>query len=466
MKQIFRRSFIFTLFLLSAGMIACNSSGTEEKTSNPISDLPTGSEEEQLPLLEKWPEVDCFAYSYKQLGNDVMPIGAWCAPTGAYNTNEQYKVLKEAGLNSIYGLYENYSLNSPEVTKALDYADNNGVVYLVRDTGVASYAEDAEEFKEYIKKYTEHPAYGGTLIIDEPGVRQMENYVSVRKLFRSYLPKDAFYINLLPNYASKGQLENGAGGGENTMDLTYEQYVRTYLEKIQPQFLSYDYYGSNKDFPNVSKGYLEQLYINSNLAHEYKIPFWPFIQACEFGGSSRVPNDVDIYWQVNVSLAYGAKGIQYFCYFQPPEFSVNGFEGSFIDENGNKTAIYYAGQKINNQIARMDHILMNSTLMCQMKFGNSPCKIEQENLKTTYREIGTIITDDDLLVACFDYCGKSVYYLVNNNLTKDCEATINFIDFVKANLFYMEDDKQAEGDIINISLKPGEGVLVELTNYK
>ena len=250
------------------------------------------------------------------------------------------------------------------------------------------------------------------------------------------------------------------------MNLTYDQYVETFLQKLQPQFLSYDYYGTNKAFPNVSDGYLEQLYINSKFAHQYKVPLWPFIQACEYGGSTRVPNDVDIYWQVNVSLAYGAKAIQYFCYFQPIEFSAVGYEGSFIDKNGNRTAIYYAGQNINKQIARMDHILMNSTLMCQMAFNNSPCKIEQDNLVTEFREIKSVTTNDDLLVGCFDYCGKSVFYFVNNNLTENCSATINFTDYVEAGLYYMKTDDLFQGESLEISLEPGQGVLVEITNYK
>ena len=469
MNKIIRKGVLLGMTVLVSGLVACSQPTEESKTPvEPTPNEPTVETQVTLPtnLLDKWTEVDCFSYSYKQLGKDVMPIGAWSAPTGEFNTNEQYKYLKEAGLNSIYGLHDSIGFNSPEVFKALDYAQNNGIVYLVRDTGIAVQAEDDEVFQEYIKKYTEHPAYGGTLLVDEPGVKQFANYVAVRKMFRKYLPKDAFYINLLPNYASQGQLENGAGGGPNTMNLTYDQYIESFLKTIQPQFLSYDYYGTNKEFPHVDKGYLEQIYINAKYAHQYKIPFWPFIQACEYGGSTRVPNDVDIYWQVNVSLAYGAKGIQYFCYFQPPEFTEAGYQGSFIDGNGNKTSVYYSAQKINNQIAKMDHILMNSTLMCQMAIGDSPCKIEQDNLVTAFREIASVTTEDDLLVGCFDYGGKSVFYFVNNNLTEDCNATINFTDYVEASLYYMAKDELANGQSISISLEPGQGVLVEITNYK
>ena len=180
MKKNIKRRFVFILFLLSTSVIACSTPKTDENTKDPTdnpSEVPSETPEETpFPLLDRWTEVDCFSFSYKQLGKNVMPIGAWCAPTGDYNTNEQYKLLKEAGLNSVYGLYENYSLNSPEVMKALDYAANNDIVYLVRDSGMVSHTEELDDFKEYIKRYTTHPAYGGTLLVDEPGVKQIDNF--------------------------------------------------------------------------------------------------------------------------------------------------------------------------------------------------------------------------------------------------------------------------------------------------
>ena len=117
MKKTIRRRFIFMLLLLSTSVIACGTPQTDENTKDPTLETPSEvpsetPEETPFPLLDKWTEVDCFSFSYKQLGKNVMSIGAWCAPTGDYNTNEQYKLVKEAGLNSVYGLYENYSFSS------------------------------------------------------------------------------------------------------------------------------------------------------------------------------------------------------------------------------------------------------------------------------------------------------------------------------------------------------------------
>ena len=63
---------------------------SENKSDEVISSEVVSSEEiVDLDLLDKWPETDCYAFSYKKLGKDVMPIGAWCAPIGEYITDEQ-----------------------------------------------------------------------------------------------------------------------------------------------------------------------------------------------------------------------------------------------------------------------------------------------------------------------------------------------------------------------------------------
>lgn len=463
-----------TNFLTSSNSNVSNDPSSDSSVSEIVSDETSSdnvssseSVKDDSNLLDKWPEQDCYKFTYEILGNDVMPLGAWCAPTGNYNTYAQYRLLKESGLNSVYGLYETMSGNSSEVFKALEHAYENDIVYLVRDSSIAAHAEDEEDFVNYMNQFMEYSSYGGTLIADEPGVKMFNNYTTARKLFRKYYSKKAFYINLFPTYASMEQLENGTIGGTNTMNLTYEQYLDNYLKTVQPQFLSYDYYGQNNAFPNVASGYFEQLYISSIYANKYKIPFWPFIQACQFGGKSRVPTEIDIYWQVNVSLAYGAKGIQYFCYFQPTEMSSQGYEGSYIDKNGQKTVIYDYCQNINKQIGRMDEVLMNSTLLNQMVYGSSsPAPINQDNIVTSFREVSKITTNNDLLVGCFDYEGKTVLYAVNNSLTNNCSANISFNKNVEASLYYMFEDKYFSGKDLTINLTSGQGVLIELTNYK
>ena len=439
-----------------AGLIAsCHANKTDEKPSD------------NVDLLDKWEESDCFKFTYKQHDKNTMPIGGWCAPIArsGCNTNEAYRTIKESGINAIYGLYERVSMEDEDIEKALEYADNNDVVYLVRDTSVGALSEDINSLKSHVDNYTKHKSYGGILACDEPGYSQIDSgLINGRNAFRTYYSDLLYYVNLFPNYAAESQL---LGPNSSLTNITYEEYLEAYCSKVRPQMLSVDNYPTNVKFPNMADYYFDQLELNSKVASKYKIPWWTFVLTTEHY-SYRQVSEVDVDWQVNTALAYGSKGIQYFCYQEPYEFTTGNIAkgGSLIDSNGNKTEVYDYCQRINGQVSRMDHVLMNSTCIARMAFNNSPSKIDKTNFVDSFREIKSITTGDDLLVGCFDYNGKSVFYFVNNNLSNNLTATVNFTSKIEANTYSKTENSTFKGEQATITLEPAQGILFELTNYK
>ena len=438
----------------SASSSIAESSSSEEASSSEV--------ESKLPYNQ---EVNVFSYSFPQLGKTTMPIGAWCAPWAVgdvdHQTEEQYALVKESGLNTIYGLYEEAAGSLTNVKKGLQLAADNDLVYLARDSRVGALSEDTELLKEKIGELAAYSSYGGAFVTDEPGQSKFAGLVSGRKAFRQYYSKYLYYANLFPNYATVDQLSGTTG-----VEITYEEYLRSYLETVQPQILSFDFYGMRSKGTEVSSGYYEQLYICSKLANEYKVPFWPFIQACTFSGGTRVPTRTDILWQVGSNLVYGAKGIQYFCYMEPYETS--GWEGNFVDRNGKKTALFPYFQEANAQIANMDEILMVSSKVAMMQFGESPAPFNEEEKKTfvtSCRELSSVDTSSDLLIGVYDHGGKSAYYVFNNSLTEEGSATLNFSSYVRANVYEDANKREEKGEKLTLTLEPGESILVDLLNY-
>ena len=93
--------------------------------------------------------------------------------------------------------------------------------------------------------------------------------------------------------------------------------------------------------------------IMRQVAEENEIPFWTFIQTIGFGLVNRRPQSkADIAFQVYTDLAYGAKGIQHFCYWQPLTSDGNGtvFTEAMISKDGQKTDIYEYAQAVNLEI--------------------------------------------------------------------------------------------------------------------
>jgi hypothetical protein len=466
MKKIFN-ILLFVLLILT--MIGCDNTVDPKQ---PIDD-----DNDQRPSIDLG-EAPVYKYTFNLHDENTMPIGAWSDPppanfAGIYNnpdliTDEQYRFISESGINVMYGLFNNASLNIEGVLRSLDHAQANNVVYLVRDHQITG-AYDDDDFailQHALSFYKDHPAFGGVMVVDEPGVVSYPNLGNLHKNFRSLLPNASFYINMLPNYASKIQLVNGAGGGPVRDDtITYERYMREFIEIVQPGFYSYDFYPfTGMTYGQMRSGHFAQMSQIRAITLEYGIPFWVFIQASSFNPTSlRVPYEAEVAWQVSTSLAYGAKGIQYFMYYTSMESHGESFVGGMVDSEGNKNPMYYYVQTINQHISFIDHILMNSVHLGVIVHGSTPDVIPMEDRLDSFSVLDSV-TGDDALIGAFNYQGKPVLYVVNNNLhTEEATITLTFTQDVDAKIYNHTDlSNVADVNTITLTIPAGRGVLVEL----
>ena len=85
------------------------------------------------------------------------------------------------------------------------------------------------------------------------------------------------------------------------------------------------------------------------------IPFWGIIQSLGFDATNiglakrRSPTEAELLWQVNVGLAYGAKGIIYFTYWTPDSSRETRFNPALIGPgpNGLPTERYGYATRVN-----------------------------------------------------------------------------------------------------------------------
>ena len=404
--------------------------------------------------------------AYPPLGNNIMPIGAWVAPPRANVKNNnpsfindtQYKMLKESGINLIYGLYETATDNMPDVQKSLDLCQKYGIKYLVRDSNTND--PDEEMMRTALSKYAKHPAFAGIKVQDEPGANSFERFGEMHPIYRNLLPNKYFYINLLPSYATASQLQYGAATTQTGGTMTFSEYLSQYIDEVKPRFLSYDYYPITGKAGTVENGYFNELSTFRTLGLKHNIPYWVFIQATSYNSNTRRPNEAEILWQVNTALSYGAKGIQYFCYFTPLEDDI--FKGSFIDKYGKKTEIYAYGQKANKQIAAVDDVLMNSVSKGVIVSGTSPDpSIPAKDKLTKYGVVSGISQSGaPFITGCFDHKGKDAYYVTNNSIEQSGTATLKFTKSVKGYQVVNGVKKEFSGTSVSVSLKAGEGALI------
>ncbi len=187
--------------------------------------------------------------------------------------------------------------------------------------------------KKIIRDYSKHKALLAYGICDEPKSDKFPKLRASSDIFKEFDPIHPPLINLFPSYGSPAQL----GFAD------FREYVHNFIEIVQPAVLSYDHYSLREN--NSESGWHKDLEIVRDEARKANIPFWIFIQSEGIKNYLRVPNRAEILWQANTALAYGARGILWFCYWTPPTSKLDGkiieaHYSAMIDKNGKRTKVY------------------------------------------------------------------------------------------------------------------------------
>ena len=336
------------------------------------------------------------------------PIGLWWPPPPEQTSNERYAEISAAGFNFVIG--GNGVGTDTENPRALSAAAANGLRFLLTDSrlrriidnstnsaaaataseagtpspmrylleqegaeassrtasgpgeqeGTYSTAATTEDevrlrIEELLDLHAGNPALAGLNLYDEPGSGLFRILGVARQALQNRAPGELPYVNVWPSYAHPDALGTA----------TYEGYLDRYMEVVQPPLLCFDHY------PLLSTGGITGDYFYNwatirRVSLREGVPSWVFIQSVGFDSAfqgfqdRRRPNEAEIRWQVNVSLAYGAKGIQYFTYWTPdsqPDDPLR-FGQALIAPDGTQTVLYDYAKKVNAYLGVMGRALL------------------------------------------------------------------------------------------------------------
>jgi hypothetical protein len=120
-----------------------------------------------------------------------------------------------------------------------------------------------------------------------------------------------------------------------------------------------DYYPMMTPTADGRDGYCGNLAVMRKYALEQGVPHWNFFNTMPFG-PHHDPAESQLRWQIYTSLAYGSKGILYFCYWTPGggEFPKG---GAIITAEGRRTRHYDQARRINAAVKNLGPTLMRLT---------------------------------------------------------------------------------------------------------
>jgi hypothetical protein len=289
------------------------------------------------------------------------PIGVWSPPPPRETTAARYAEIANAGFNFVIG---GNGVNTTDLhRRALDaaWAHNNSLGFFLTDNilqnaikgEVSPDRQDAvtKRLTRLLDDYRAHPALAGLNLYDEPNSRLFGILAYAKRELRRLAPQELLYVNVWPSYAAPRAL--GA--------RTYGKYLNRYLSAVSPPLLSFDHY------PLLSKGITSDYFYNwaviRNVSRRFGVPSRGFIQSVGFDGRKvglsrrRKPTKNELFWQINVALAYGAKGLQYFTYWNPVDPQIR-FGNALINSEGDQTDLYGYAQKANGYLKKVGKELL------------------------------------------------------------------------------------------------------------
>lgn len=402
----------------------------------------------------------------------TMPVGAFNAIIPELINDESlYASYKEAGVNMMLGGWEGISMD------ALNLCAQYGLGYILgRDVLVdeddPQYAGSAEAVRESIAQAMYHEAFCGLHIKDEPVRLLFETIAKTQEFLDGIMPEMnkgmLWWNNLYPNYAKKKQLYGSKLPPELNKQYPYEQYLSEYMEICKPKVLSYDNYGFHVGLNNrgtLRTDYFPNMSACRAAALEANIPFWTFVQTCQFVPDGFAPNEAELLWSVNTGLTFGAKGIQYFTGIDA--FPGQNYEGAMFDRSGNRTEVYDLVKLANTQVAAVDEVLMCCRSKGIILTGGTPWSptaefnsyIPESDLIKTYGEL-TGVEAAHALTGCFDYNGRTALYITNNSIKEKDSVTLIFNKNVSGYSVINAVKTEFTGNRLVFGLKAGEGALV------
>ncbi len=255
-------------------------------------------------------------------------IGLWNAPERG-DLDKAYNGIAQANFNLVVGTA------ATNAAGQLKLCEKYGLQALVSGSPTEPLADS--------------PAFMGYMIADEPAASAFPDMGHRIDEVRKLKPGKLGYVNLFPNYAPAWTF-----GGP-----TYDDYIRGFIEVAKPDVLSMDHYPVMRPSTDTRPNYRANLESCRAQSVKARIPFWNYFASMPLFDHLD-PTEAQLRWQIFTSVAYGAKGVLYFCYWTPRG---EGFSkgGAVVTADGVPTRHFDEARRINAELKNWGPTLMKLT---------------------------------------------------------------------------------------------------------
>ena len=447
-------------------------------------------------------------YGYAPPMNYALEIDGYkTAPIEDFRTVERYKEYKETGFNILLAqtscTYMGEEWESSDAKMVMDRAYKAGIEKIIlldeRLRGLSSTEngligeekpfQTQKELEAYVAEcmepYKAHPAFYGVQLKDEPRSSMFEAIGQIYKAVKKVKPDAFIQCNLFPLVvlgATNAMYPNPDGG-----DLydRFKDYLCAFIDATGADYIMYDNYPilEDKGYGTVFyRMYFRGLQIAAQVCKERGVKFYFVMQAYGYRVNGepnhRLPNEAEIFYQINALLGFGVKQIAYFTYWTKTTNDTRGEsypDGmAMMKRNGEKTPVYGYVQKANAMVQTLAPVIANFEYVTDRYVIKTPFRTHPFHLEYTGRGYLTNVTEAHtsqevaLINEMYDKQRDQWLYRVQNITYNYYEERLNLQPqtttltfdkkFTKADVFYGEVWKTVDlidGEYTTAPLKAG-----------
>jgi hypothetical protein len=339
-----------------------------------------------------------------RFAQDRFAIGLWQDPPMDKEVDAHYAEIAEANFTLLIGIF---GASTPDaVSRQVSLCQKYGLKTIVSMAGLPP------------DKLPSDYACWGYFLADEPSPEAFPGLRKTVDALREARPGKLAFINLYPNYVPAWAIGH----------TSYVEHVTRFVREVAPDVLCMDHYPHFLPNTDGRAAYCENLEVMRHRSLDANVPFWNFFNTFPFGDHSD-PTEAQIRWQIYTSLAYGAKGVLYFCYWTPAgESFPKG--GAIITRAGKRTRHFDEAKRVNAALKQLGPTLMKLT-----STGVYRCKPGDDLAKTLKGSPIRSLTDGDYVVGTFRHAdGRRAVLLNNYQFAYSAWPTVEF-DAPTTNVF-------------------------------
>ena len=389
--------------------------------------------------------------------DDNIMISIFWPPTPDYITDEQYKLIADAGVNWVLGAGEETLATVENQARMLELCAKYGIGMTVSDGhfGGSLLDKSEAEIAEAVSRYKNVPGAYGFYILDEPFNPNV--YIDAYVALKKAAPNAYMHLNFLPS---------GAYGSTEIYKAQMDDWCRLAAAAGYPQdYLMFDRY----PFP-LQAGTMDRAGFFQNTRACYEVGLkndvktGMYIQTVSQTAAFRRPTDAEIRYEMYAALAFGYKQLSFFTWFTPVNRS-EPFADGIISANGTPNAHYETVKTINHEILAIGETLVKCDAL-EVWF-NGPDTYGQPSVPADFFvQAGK---NDSVILSFLRHkeTGRNYLMVVNNNYSAAQEIDLTFDKAITS----LSEVSRADGTLkalslngqkLTITLAAGDAMLIAL----